>query len=215
MSRRVKISALEKKISDKMEQKQSTEEVTLGPLQAVLEEEGGSSDPEPEASVSGGHAHEETSHEGYWLAHYYTRTRHNIGMNVMAVKYPLHWPKDKAERAAKSVQAGDKYAMPDLPVVIKQESEVIKLLTNLITPQRCSTLFLVDCFITHCLIHSLALASTIHEKCLSMSSYSIVLMRCFCVIYLETKFYNIARYRSPELSLLRPLRRLKATRTGA
>ena len=54
----------------------------------------------------------------YWLAQYFTRANDVVG--VMGLKYPRHWPKEKAEETAKEVQAGDKYAVRNLPVVVRE-----------------------------------------------------------------------------------------------
>ena len=107
---------------DKMDQKQSPDTVSSA-----------SNDPEPQASGSADPKPEESSQEVYWLAQYFTTGRHNVGLVVMGVKYPQHWSKEKAERAAKEVQAGDRYAVSDLPLIIKKESHVINLLPSLFT----------------------------------------------------------------------------------
>ena len=108
-----------------MEKKGLPEDDALGPLQAVLGEEGGESDSEPEASGSA--SQDPKPEESYWLAHYYTRPRSNVGVTIMAIKYPLYWPKERVEQAAREVQAGDKFAVEDAAVVVRQESAVIKL----------------------------------------------------------------------------------------
>ena len=68
---------------------------------------------EPEAEA------DEPEDLSYWLAHYFTRGRYG-GMVVMAVKFPPHWPKERAEKAAQDVQRGDKYAIKEFPVVVKK-----------------------------------------------------------------------------------------------
>lgn len=98
------------------------EEEHLGPL-AAGEEGESESEPsideqepqldEPEAEV------DEPEDLSYWLAHYFTRGRYG-GMVVMAVKFPPHWPKERAEKAAQDVQKGDKYAIKEFPVVVKK-----------------------------------------------------------------------------------------------
>lgn len=105
-----------------MDQKQSPDTASIG-----------STDPEPQASGSADPKPEQSSQDVYWLAQYFTSGKHNVGIAVMGVKYPQHWPKEKAEKAAKEVQAGDRYALRDLPITIKQESNVIKLLPCLFT----------------------------------------------------------------------------------
>lgn len=101
------------------------DEVPKGSLQALLDEEGGGSDPEP--GPSDVPTPEQSSSDGYWLAQYFTKPKQNLGISVMGLKYPLHWPKEKAEKAAREVMAGDKFAY-DIPLSIKKESDLITLL---------------------------------------------------------------------------------------
>ena len=103
------------------------EEITKGSLHALLDEEGGGSDPEPEPSASDVPTPGQSSSDGYWLAQYFTKPKQNLGISVMGLKYPLHWPKEKAENAAKEVMAGDKFAY-DLPLSVKKERDLIKLI---------------------------------------------------------------------------------------
>ena len=83
-----------------------------GPLSSV-------SDEQPHPSTSQDEPQQPTQNT-YWLAQYFTRGRYDQGMTVMAVKYPLHWPREKVDKAAQDVRNGDKFAMKDLPLVIKQ-----------------------------------------------------------------------------------------------
>ena len=55
----------------------------------------------------------------YWLAQYFTRVDGG-GLCVTGLRYSHRWPKEKVEKTAKEVQAGDKFAVRDLPVVVKQ-----------------------------------------------------------------------------------------------
>ena len=107
------------------------DKVTQGSLQALLDEEEGHSDPEPQPSASGVPTPEQSSSHGYWLAQYFTKPKQNLGISVMGLKYPLHWPKEKAENAAREVMAGDKFAY-DIPLSIKKESDLITLLLLII-----------------------------------------------------------------------------------
>lgn len=127
---------VEKFFCDKMDKKQSpehedsSEEAHLGPLEAIIEEEVHPNEPEPKASGSAGPQAEQS---WYWLAQYFTQGKQNVGLSVMGLKYPQHWPKEKAETAGKEVQDGDKHAVPGWPLIIKQESDVIKLLPRIFT----------------------------------------------------------------------------------
>ena len=62
----------------------------------------------------------------YWLAQYFTEEKDN-GIWLMALKYPADWPKEKVEKSAKDVRAGDKYAAKDIPLVIKKVSNTSAL----------------------------------------------------------------------------------------
>lgn len=105
------------------EEQIAEEEEDLGPLGSAIGSEDDSesagsegSDEQPQPSSS----HDEPANNTYWLAQYFTRASSDVGLTVMAVKYPSHWMKDKAEKAAKEVQKGDKYAVKNLPVTVKQ-----------------------------------------------------------------------------------------------
>ena len=118
MIRRVKIGSVEKKIfgvtMDYDDQVQ--EEGGLGALSSLLSDEG-ESDEQPDPSTS----HDEPQQRStYWLAQYFTKARYDHGLSVMAVKYPSHWGREKVEKAARDVQKGDKFAVKDLPLTVKQ-----------------------------------------------------------------------------------------------
>ena len=95
---------------------QVQEEGGLGPLSSLHSDEG-ESDEQPDPSTSQDEPQQRSS---YWLAQYFTKARYDLGLSVMAVKYPSHWPREKVEKAARDVQKGDKFAVKDLPLTVKQ-----------------------------------------------------------------------------------------------
>ena len=109
-----------------MSKERPRRDVDLGPLHAVLGEEGGESDPEPESGPSQV-PQAEQSEQSYWRAHYYTRPKSNVGVSITAIKYPLKWPKEKVLQAIQEVRARDRFAVEGTPVFVRQESAGIKL----------------------------------------------------------------------------------------